>query len=184
MHNTLIPKITDRFSEYDAFEDTLIIVNGVISEGGQGIPQGERNRRHLRTRNAHGEVQSMNAQASSGAIDCDRRHDQGVEHLRDEPDHRRNRRNRSKRGCHRAIDDIVAVLVQSALVTTANGNLSVKVMLRLLLVLRTLRVLSISRQTSCPSTIASTVAMKYETKLFSSLLYGRTQDSDLYIEYC
>ena len=31
-HNTLVPKIVDGLKEYDAFEDTLIIVGGVIPD--------------------------------------------------------------------------------------------------------------------------------------------------------
>ena len=31
-HNTLVPKIVDGLKEYDAFEDTLILVGGIIPE--------------------------------------------------------------------------------------------------------------------------------------------------------
>jgi methylmalonyl-CoA mutase C-terminal domain/subunit len=31
-HNTLVPKILDGLREYDAFEDTLVIVGGIIPE--------------------------------------------------------------------------------------------------------------------------------------------------------
>jgi methylmalonyl-CoA mutase C-terminal domain/subunit len=31
-HNTLVPKIVDGLEEYDAFEDTLIILGGIIPE--------------------------------------------------------------------------------------------------------------------------------------------------------
>ncbi|MCL9815350.1 cobalamin B12-binding domain-containing protein [Natronocalculus amylovorans] len=32
-HNTLVPKIVDGLKEYDAFDDTLIIVGGIIPDG-------------------------------------------------------------------------------------------------------------------------------------------------------
>src|SRR6056297_3810592 len=31
-HNTLVPKILDGLREYDAFEDTLVIVGGIVPE--------------------------------------------------------------------------------------------------------------------------------------------------------
>jgi methylmalonyl-CoA mutase C-terminal domain/subunit len=31
-HNTLVPKVVDGLEEYDAFEDTLLIVGGIIPE--------------------------------------------------------------------------------------------------------------------------------------------------------
>ncbi|WP_435360721.1 cobalamin B12-binding domain-containing protein [Haloarchaeobius sp. DFWS5] len=34
-HNTLVPKIIDGLKEYDAFEDTLILVGGVIPDDDQ-----------------------------------------------------------------------------------------------------------------------------------------------------
>ena len=31
-HNTLVPKIIDGLKEYDAFEDTLILVGGIVPD--------------------------------------------------------------------------------------------------------------------------------------------------------
>ncbi|QCC48954.1 cobalamin B12-binding domain-containing protein [Halobellus limi] len=32
-HNTLVPKVVEGLKEYDAFEDTLLIVGGIVPEG-------------------------------------------------------------------------------------------------------------------------------------------------------
>jgi methylmalonyl-CoA mutase C-terminal domain/subunit len=34
-HNTLVPKILDGLQEYDAFEDTLILVGGIVPDDDQ-----------------------------------------------------------------------------------------------------------------------------------------------------
>ncbi|MFB6122773.1 MAG: cobalamin B12-binding domain-containing protein [Haloferacaceae archaeon] len=35
-HNTLVPKIVDGLKEYDAFEDTLVLVGGIIPDDDKG----------------------------------------------------------------------------------------------------------------------------------------------------